>query len=246
MLCYSNKNRIVTKARGKESMEASTQYRDGSTLFGLITGLREDVRNLFQEEVQLAKTEMAEKASYFGRNAVYLGIGGVIAYLALIFLLLALSFLAAFGFEALGLTTGIALFLGFIATALICGIVGGILVMKALKAFKTQSLVPEKTIETLKEIKGGGLEQSRVPIKVYQPPTPEDNRSSEEIRTDLERTRSRIGREVRGIRTRLGFANLAVMAADCVSRNPVRSVGFGVAGFVLMRVARMIGRRGHA
>jgi hypothetical protein len=44
-------------------MDASTQSGEGDSLFGLIAGLREDVRNLFREEVRLAKTEVSEKTS---------------------------------------------------------------------------------------------------------------------------------------------------------------------------------------
>lgn len=226
----------------------TTRTRDGNTLLGLISGLREDVRDLFHEEVQLAKTEVSEKVSHFGRNGVYLAIGGAVAYLGVIFLLLALGFLASFGLEAAGLSTGMSLFLGFLAVAVVAGIIGGILVAKSLKAMKKESLVPQKTIETLKEIKDGGLEQGRVPIRsVYSPPPePEDHRTSDQIRSDLERTRGRIGEEVRGIKNRLRVATAATVAVDRFRRNPVRAlslgVGTGLMGFLLMRANRWLKR----
>jgi hypothetical protein len=222
----------------------TTRTRDGNTLLGLISGLREDVRDLFHEEVQLAKTEVAEKVSHFGRNSVYLAIGGAVLYLSVIFLLLALGFVASFALEAAGLSTGMSLFLGFLAVAVVAGIVGGILVAKSLKAMKKESLVPQKTIETLKEIKEGGLEQTRVPIRsVYSTSSePEDRRTSDQIRSDLERTRGRIGEEVRGIKTRLRVATAATVAVDRLRRNPVRAlslgVGTGLVGFILMRASR--------
>jgi len=223
--------------------------RDGESLLDLIAGLREDVRSLFQEEVQLARTELSEKLSFISRNAISLAIGAVIALLAAIMLLAALCLIAAYGFSALGLSQGISLFLGFLAIAIVSGSIGGILVAKALGQLKKESLVPEKTIQTLKDIKQGGLQQAQV--KHYQPaPAPPDNRNSDQIRSDVEQTRSRINREVRGIRTRLNMATAATLIVRRFSHNPVRSVGIGVgtgvAGFLLVRVARLFGRRGHA
>jgi hypothetical protein len=229
-------------------MAYATQTREGNSLVGLISGLREDVRNLFHEEIQLAKTEISEKAALASRNAVYLAAGAVVALLGATLLLVALSFLASVGFQALGFSAGMALFLGFLVIAIVAAAVGGILINKAISAFKKHSLVPEKTIETLKEIKEGGLEQ--VPIKRYQPKSiSNDNRTSEQIRSDVEQTRSRIGREVRGIRTQLSLGRLATIAANRVVNNPMRTfsigLGTGLAGYVLMRVARLFGRR-HA
>jgi hypothetical protein len=60
-------------------METAFRSRQSESLIGLISGLREDVRHLFHQEVQLAKTEMAEKAKYLGRNGLYLALGGLSA-----------------------------------------------------------------------------------------------------------------------------------------------------------------------
>jgi ElaB/YqjD/DUF883 family membrane-anchored ribosome-binding protein len=231
-------------------MESTIRPRQETSLFGLIAGLREDLRHLFREEAQLVKKELAEKISYFGRNAIYLAIGGAAGYLALVCLLLALGFIIASGFEAMGLSTGVALFLGFLIIALLVGAVGGILVGKALSGFSKESLVPEKTVETLREIKEGGIEQVQVPIKKVQAtPDPKDKRTSDQIKDDVERTRSRIGREVRGIRNHLSMAHLAADVVCVVKNNPLRTVGIGLgtglAGFVLMRIARLFGRK-HA
>lgn len=231
-------------------LHATTRAREADSLLDLVAGLREDVRNLFHEELQLAKAEISEKVSYASRNAMYLAIGAVVALLAVTLLLASLAFLLSYAFEALGLATGVALFLGFLAVAIVSGSVGGILVAKALSAFKKESLVPEKTIQTLKDIKEGGLQQ--VPIKRYQPQpaAPEDNRTSEQIRSDVEQTRSRIGREVRGIQTRLHVATVVAALVNRMRHRPMRSVGIGlgtgVAGFLALRVARLFGRRHHA
>lgn len=228
-------------------MESAIPDHEAGSFLSLLSGLREDVRDLFHEEVQLAKKEFSEKASVFGRNSVYFALGGLVACLALTFLMIALGFLIASGLETLGIQTGVALCLGFLAIAVVAGVTGGILVCKALSAFKKNSFVPERTLETLREIKQGGLDQAPVVTKRVPPPEPKDTRSSDQIRSDVERTRGRIGREVRGLRTQLQMATIAMTVLGQLRRNPVRSVGIGVgtglAGLVLMKVARVFGRR---
>jgi len=230
------------------AMDSTTTYsREGTSLFGLVAGLREDFRTLFHEEVQLAKAEISEKVALLGRNSIYLAIGGAIAFVATIFLLLSLGFIISFGFESLGLSTGVALFLGFLAVAVVCGAVGGIMVGKALSAFSHQSLIPEKTLHTLREIKEGGVEQIPIKTSSAKAVAPKDTRSSDQIRSDVEQTRSRIGREVRALKTRMSAAQLAGAAVGLVKKNPVRSVGIGLGtglvGFVLMRITRLLERK---
>jgi hypothetical protein len=240
------KSRVTSQERSDFMDAATIQPRQKESLIGLISGLREDVRNLFQQEIQLAKKEISEKMSIFSRNAVSLAIGGVIGLFGLTFLLLAISIIISYGFESLGLSSGIALFIGFLLVALVTGAIGGILVGKALSAFSKESLIPERTIETLHQIKDGGVEQ--IPIKTYSvKQEPKDTRSSDQIKTDVERTRSRIGRELRGLRQRLTLAHLATQVTATVKNNPLRSVsigiGTGVAGYLVMRLARFFGRR---
>lgn len=229
-------------------MDATKHQQEATSLLGLVAGLREDVRRLFHEEVRLAKTEISEKVSCFSRNGMSLAAGVLGACIAVLFLLVSLSILIGIGFRTLGLGAAMASLLGFLSTAAVCGITAAILIATSLRAISKGSLLPEKTIESLKEIKEGGLEQNRVPIKTYPAAaTPEDTRTSDQIRADLERTRGRIGREMRGIRTRLSLGSLAARAAHRVSRDPVRSVsiglGTGLAGFILMRLARPFARR---
>jgi hypothetical protein len=238
--------RISHRFLQERAMYPIHHTRDEHSLIGLIEGLRDDIGQLIRSEVQLAKTELSEKASLLARNGMYLGIGAAVGCLSLIFLLIGVSFLIASGFEALGLSTGIALFLGFICIAVLSGIIAGALVAKAISAFSKETLVPEKTIATLQEIKEGGIEQ--VPIRrAPAPPEPEDSRTSEQIREDVERTRGRIHEEVVGVRRRLSWAALTTQLANHVRLHPLRSVGIGLgtglAGFVLVRVGRLFGHK---
>ena len=83
-----------------------------TSLLGLIGHFRDEIKILIQEELALAKAEMSEKMSRFGRNAVSLAIGGVAAFAALIILLASLSSLLSYAFETAGLQRSLAFFIG--------------------------------------------------------------------------------------------------------------------------------------
>ena len=55
-------------------METATHSHEKTSILSLISNLREDLRNLVRQEVQLAKTELGEKARLLGRNGALLAI----------------------------------------------------------------------------------------------------------------------------------------------------------------------------
>jgi len=117
----------------------------------LLKDLRDESTMLIRQEVALAKTEMSEKAATYGRNAGYLGAGGALAHAGLVVLLLGLAALLYWGLVEAGVSHMIS---GFLAPLIVGGIVVAIgygLVQKALSAFKRETPVPEKTINSLKE-----------------------------------------------------------------------------------------------
>lgn len=124
--------------------------RDERSLGDLLKELTGEIRDLFRKEVELARTETAEKASRFGSNAAAVAIAGAVVLLGGLVLMEAV---------VRGLT---ALFAQFMPLELAVWIapllVGGILAVvgygqmtKALSRFKTESYTPEKTKETLQE-----------------------------------------------------------------------------------------------
>lgn len=125
---------------------------ESRSLADLIRDLRDESTALLRQEVALAKTEMTEKASKVGRNVGYLSVGGAIAFLGAIFLLLAIS-------EGLRLAindTDWAPHGDWVAPLLVgltVAVIGAMLIGKAKHALQETSLVPDKTIETLKEDK---------------------------------------------------------------------------------------------
>jgi hypothetical protein len=108
-------------------------------LFG---DLAAEMSNLVRQEVALAKVEVAQKAKYVGRNVGYLVVGGAVAYVALLAIVAAIIMLLA---KVLP-DWGAALLVG-----VVIGVVGWLLIGKAMMALQNADLTPRETVETLKE-----------------------------------------------------------------------------------------------
>jgi hypothetical protein len=108
-------------------------------LFG---DLATDMSNLVRQEVTLAMVEITQKAKYVGRHVGYLVVGGAVAYVAMLAIVAAIIMLLA---KVLP-DWGAALLVG-----VVIGIVGWLLIGKAMTALQNTDLTPRETVETLKE-----------------------------------------------------------------------------------------------
>jgi len=133
-------------------MENTTTY-EARTIGTLLRELFDEARDLFRQEIQLAKTEASEKASVFGRNAAFVAAGGLVAFAGALFILAGLSVLLAWALESAGLSAEVAMWLGPLIVGLLVAIVGYVLLNKGLKTLKDGSLKPERTIQSFKEDK---------------------------------------------------------------------------------------------
>jgi len=133
-------------------MESTSQTRDRS-LADLMRELREETTTLFKQEIALAKTEMAEKATKATRNVAAMAVGGAIAYAGFIIILVALSVLATLGLERAGLAQTTAEWVGPGLIGLAAALIGYLLLWKAKANLSEESFAPEKTIQSLKEDK---------------------------------------------------------------------------------------------
>jgi hypothetical protein len=211
-----------------------------TSLFGLIGHLRDEIKTLIQEEIQLAKAEMSEKLSRLGRSAGLMAAGGIAALAGLIILLASLSSLLSFAFERAGLDRSLAFFLGALVIGGGAALGGLIFVTKALKTFSEESLAPEKTLHTLKEIKPGVAHQT------HQRPvsTAHLKRSSDEIEASIITTRKEAGQTAEEISERLTPRYMVKTIGRKIQAHPVRAgvigAGTGLLSFL------MIWRRRHA
>jgi len=120
-----------------------TTARDDRSLGELFAELSEKTSTLVKKEIELARHEMTRSATDMARKSAMIGVGGAIAYAGFIVLLIGAAWLLA----TIGLPTWVAFALaGGIALA-----VGAFLAMRAAQALKTVSVVPERTVETIKQ-----------------------------------------------------------------------------------------------
>ena len=107
----------------------------------LMKEISEDFSTLFRKEIELAKQELSQSLGAKAKGAVIIAVGGVMAFFALIFLLLA----ARDGLDNLLWT-----WLADIVTAVILLILGGIAVLVARKKLATP-IKTDLTKQTIKE-----------------------------------------------------------------------------------------------
>lgn len=119
------------------------QQQDNRSLGELFSALAQDTSTLVRQEVELAKTEMTQKATRVGKDIGFLLAGGAVAYAGFLGILAAI----AIGLGQLGVPWWLAtLIVGVVVAA-----VGGFLVMSGLSALRRETAAPQQTIETLKE-----------------------------------------------------------------------------------------------
>ena len=118
---------------------ADKQDRSIGELFSELAG---ETATLIRQEVALAKVELTQKAGKAGGHVGSLAIGGAVAYAALLCALAGVIILLA------GL---VPLWVAAFVVAAITGLIGGMMISKALAGLKQINVAPRQTIETLKE-----------------------------------------------------------------------------------------------
>ncbi len=126
--------------------------RDDRSLGELIAELTKETTTLVRQEVQLAKTEMSQKASEAGKDVGFLGAGGALAYAGL---------LAIIAGIILALGEIIPLWASALLVGLVVGAIGYFLVRKGINALKQVKPMPEQTLQTLKEDKEWAKDQTK-------------------------------------------------------------------------------------
>jgi hypothetical protein len=117
--------------------------KDDRTLGEMFAELSRQIRTLIEQEVLLAKTEVAEKASQMSRSLALVVSGALIAYSGVLAMIAAMIL----GLVAAGLAPWASALLGGALTA---GI-GYLLVRVGLVALRRQDLKPRQAIAALKE-----------------------------------------------------------------------------------------------
>jgi hypothetical protein len=126
--------------------------KDDRSLGELFSELARDTSTLVRHEVQLAKTEMSQKASRVGKDVGFLAAGGAVAYAGLLAVLAGIIVL---------LGQVIPMWLSALLVGVVVAGVGYFLVRRGLDALKREDPAPRQTIETLKEDQQWAKDQTR-------------------------------------------------------------------------------------
>jgi hypothetical protein len=118
-------------------------FRGDRSLGELFGRLSQDVSLLMQQELQLAKAELAEKAARARKDAVAVGTGGFVAYLgALILAAAVILFLTQ--------VVGIVAWLSALIVGLICAGVGYVMLDRGVRDMGAIDPKPQRTVETVR------------------------------------------------------------------------------------------------
>lgn len=119
------------------------EQQDQRSLGELFGDLARDTGTLVRQEVELAKVEMTQKATRIGKDIGFLAAGGAVAYA---------GFLAILAAIAVGLgQLGVPWWLAALLVGVVVAGIGGFLVRSGLAALQRETLVPERTVTSLKE-----------------------------------------------------------------------------------------------
>jgi len=127
---------------------------DQRSIADLIKELRDEATHLIHQEVNLAKTELSEKASFFSRQAGKVGAGGAVLAVGSLMLLTALACLVGWIFAAAWeWHTTSALAAGYAIVGTVVAIIGYAMYQSAMIKMRREPLAPERTIQSLKDDK---------------------------------------------------------------------------------------------
>jgi hypothetical protein len=200
----------------------------GTTIFGLVKELAQEVKSFIKEEAQLAKLELKDKAAKASRNSVGLAIGGVVAYAGLIVVFLGLGGLLGFGLQKLGLQPLLAAALGVLVFGLLAAAIGTLLVLKGIKAFSRESMAPQRTLKTLQAFKG-----VESPAKTKDTAeVKKDERTVQQIEKSILVTETKLDNTLHELSRRLTFRHAKETAGGKIQLHPYRwggaALGIGV------------------
>lgn len=133
-------------------MSVSSQPEGERSIGELFGELASETSTLVRQEVKLATTELTQKATYAGKQAVYIAVGSLFGVVSLLSLLAAL---------VLGLGALIPLWISALIVGVVVGAAAYFVVQKGVTALKQLDPAPKQTLLSLKENKLWAQEQVR-------------------------------------------------------------------------------------
>jgi uncharacterized membrane protein YqjE len=106
----------------------------------------DDVRELFREEVALARAEIRQEMSSFASAAIKIGVGAIAGLFAVLFVLHAFAL-------GLAAVTGWSSWIAYLAVGVLLGIVAAVAIAVGMQRARLTPSVPRQTIDSLQENK---------------------------------------------------------------------------------------------
>lgn len=133
---------------------------DDRSIMALVRSLADDSRTLFRQEVALARTEMREKLSVYERNLVKIVLGAALLIGAVLITLWALNM----GVTALlsnFVDPEVAIWLAPLVLGALLALIGYGMLKGGTGGIKEEGVIPEKTVQALRDDKHWVKEQVR-------------------------------------------------------------------------------------
>lgn len=125
--------------------------QDGYTIPSLLKELRDNILHLFRQEIALAREETSENLRRVSKQGIAMAIGGAVAFLGAIILLMGVASATAVLLREMGLAAEHAVWVGPLVVGLVVAVIGFAMLMGAKNRLKNTNLVPKRSVETLKE-----------------------------------------------------------------------------------------------
>ena len=119
-------------------------YAQVRSLVGLFSDLWRETQTLVHQEAQLAKAEISQKVSQVATGAGEIAAGGMVLFAGFLVLLF-----AAVGALQLLIDSEHAIWLAPLIVGVVVMVVGYVLLSRGRKQLQAESLVPERTMESL-------------------------------------------------------------------------------------------------
>lgn len=132
----------TTGMRHTEPPVYTTTEPTEPSIGALFTDLTEDMGKLVRQEIELARVETMQKVNRATRSVVLMAAGGFVAYAGFITLLIA---------AAIALGQIMPYWLSTLIVGVVVLIVGAILIGSGRSSLSTLTVVPENTVESIKE-----------------------------------------------------------------------------------------------
>ncbi len=120
------------------------EERDQASFASLLGGAINDIRELFRQEVSLARVEIRQEVANARSAALKLGVAAITGLFAALLLLIALA-------RGLSDLLAMPVWAGFAIVGGLLAIVAGVLVAVAWPNLKSVSPIPGRTVRTMKE-----------------------------------------------------------------------------------------------